>query len=220
MRTALRHPWVSWFSGLVNWSWGTPVLAVLLSFFFFEFTTVSSIYFTINIAVHSLQRGGPTLDYRGKQWRSWLFAYSVVTTDELDVCPTIADPTGLNYLGLSAAFNADGRLTPGYWSSWLWQCSSLLVLMSGPPPPPPALLRLLGDAKFQDCSGRWERGAATKDGELKGRSVVKGWSQALYHDLPLCSFQPRQKNPSHLWPGFGWHLPFYSTTLADTRGHS
>lgn len=78
MRTALRHPWVSWFSGLVNWSWGTPVLAVLLSF---EFTTVSSIYFTINIAVHSLQRGGPTLNYRGKQWRSWLFAYSVITTD-------------------------------------------------------------------------------------------------------------------------------------------
>lgn len=34
MRTALRHPWVSWFSGLVCWSWGTPVLAVLLSFFF------------------------------------------------------------------------------------------------------------------------------------------------------------------------------------------
>lgn len=64
MRTALRHPWVSWFSGLVSWSWGTPVLAVLLSFFSFLNNTYYSLiihWLTINMAVHSLQQRGTTL---------------------------------------------------------------------------------------------------------------------------------------------------------------
>lgn len=80
MRTALRHPWVSWLSDLVSWSWGTLYWLFCLAFFW-VYNSVSSIYPTINMAVHSLRQGGPTLDYCGKQERSWLFAYSVITID-------------------------------------------------------------------------------------------------------------------------------------------
>lgn len=88
MRTALRHPWVSWFSGLNIWSWGTPVLAVLLSCFlffccrFFSLTIVITHYLlywlAINMAVHSLQQRGTGLTTMVKKWTTWLFCILIL----------------------------------------------------------------------------------------------------------------------------------------------
>lgn len=94
------------------------------------------------------------------------------------MCPTIADPTGLNYLGLSAAFNADGRLTLdtealGYGSvahcSFSCQDLPLLALKTSP--------RVVAFAGRRQIPGllRWVRGRSSNQRwRVKGQKCGEG----------------------------------------------
>lgn len=131
----------------------------------------------------------------------------IKTYGVLDVCSTRADPTVKYYSGLNIALSwrvAD----PGCWSSWLWQCTSLHVLMPGSPvvqPQPCCSVTRKCESVSWECTKAqqrrdWEEGrAATKGGaelSARGQNCGKGLRRYTWHACIHTTTQTHL-NPKH-----------------------